>query len=232
MRSQRNLYESIAQNRILVRAHSITNRIREALKEVNHGCRCLDIGCGDGIFSSLIKANYQYIYGIDCSNTSAIQAKSNGISVILADIDEGFMPFTEDTFDLISCLDVIEHVFDPVKLLNEIHRVLLTHGTLIITTPNIRFIDFIKDLILNGQFPRTSHDKEGFDGGHIRYFTFKDLRDLLIKTGFYIEIERGYDNKNYRSLKIFLFKLIMRCYEKDMEKEFFCPGILIKAKKI
>ena len=103
---------------------------------------------------------------------------------------------------------------------------------LISTTPNIRFIDFIRKLLFLGEFPRTSHDESGYDGGHTHYFTFRDIRNLLTRVGFQIVQERGYDEKPYFSPKTLLFKLIMRFWEKELKKEFFCPGILFRAKKL
>ncbi len=226
-----NLYESIWQQKLKTAGRSPTNRVKEAIKELTPGYRALDIGCGEGLFGSLAKDHFRHICGIDCSRAALKTARSKGVDALVADLDERHLPFNDDSFDWISCLDVIEHVFEPEHLLHEIYRVLHHNGTLILTTPNIRFIDFINPLLLKGVFPKTSQDKAGYDGGHVHYFTFRDLRYLLSHEGFSIIKERGYDYKNYASLKILLFKMLMKFWEKDLQKEFFCPGILIKASK-
>lgn len=230
--SSKNLHESIWQEKIQSGKITLTNRVREALNSTDSGYRCLDIGCGDGIFGELVRDKYQYVYGIDFSDLALKNALSKGVSAVMADIDGVFIPFRNNTFDLISCLDVIEHIFDPEKILRESYRILRKNGTLILTTPNIRFIDFTRSLLFDGRFPRTSHDNGGYDGGHIHYFTCKDIRSLLRRTGFQTIEERGYDEKKYISLKVILFKMIMRFWERDIQKEFFCPGILFKAIKI
>jgi methionine biosynthesis protein MetW len=226
------LYEYIWKEKFDGGEDSLTNRIREALKEVDSGLRCIDIGCGDGMFCSLVRDRFSQVLGVDGSRISLGGAASKGIHVCLTDLDEGSLPFKDNVFDCVSCLDVIEHVFDPEKLVIEANRVLRRGGIFILTTPNIRFIDFVKRLLLDGQFPKTSQDEGSYDGGHIHYFTFRDIRELLLRNGFRIIKERGYDEKAYFSPKVLFFKLIVRVWEKDVNREFFCPGILFKALKI
>ncbi len=228
----KDLYEKIWKEKIELEDDFLVNRQREALKEIGSGHRFLDIGCGDGLFSSMVRRNYDHVYGIDGSATALQKMKTNGGGIpILADLDGGFLPIADKVMDLVSCLDVIEHVFDPEKLIAEVYRVLKKNGVFILTTPNIRFIDHIRSILIKGQFPKTSHDEFCYDGGHIHYFTFKDISKLLEKAGFKIKLEKGFDEKKYRSLKTLLFRVSIKLFEKDISKEFFCPGILFNAIK-
>ena len=226
------LYESIWQQKLKTAAWVPTNRLKEAAKELTPGDRALDIGCGEGLFGRLAKDHFRHISGIDCSISALKSARSEGVDAIMADLDEGHLPFSDDSFDWISCLDVIEHVFDPEHLLDEIYRVLQRNGTLILTTPNIRFIDFINPLLLKGVFPKTSQDRGSYDGGHLHYFTFRDIKKLISRAGFRVVRERGYDEKKYFSVKVAAFKMMMKWWEKEINKEFFCQGILVMATKI
>lgn len=210
----------------------VPNRIREAYKEIDSGRVCLDIGCGDNSFGLMACNNYKHIVGLDCSISAIKNANNEKFFNILTDFDKGNLPVRDNSIDLVTCLDVIEHVYNPEKLVQEANRVLVKNGILIITTPNIRFIDFIRSLIFEGKFPKTSQDEVGYDGGHIHYFTFADIRSLLKNKGFKIIKHRGYDRKNYLSIKVLFFKFLMKCWEKNLNREFFCPGILFKAKKI
>lgn len=230
--SRTDLYESIWETKLQKGEGSLTNRIRESFKEIDSGFKCLDVGCGDGLFGTLVRDRYRQVCGIDGSKRALKDAVSRGIQACLVDLDAGWLPFGDYVFDCISCLDVIEHVFDPEKLIEEISRILKRNGILILTTPNIRFIDFIRSLLFNGRFPRTSQDKGCYDGGHIHYFTFRDVRSLLVSSGFVIIKERGYDEKHYLSPKVLVFEIFMRFWERHLRKEFFCPGILFKAQKI
>ena len=227
-----NLYESIWQQKLKKAGRSPTNRVKEAIKELTPGYRALDIGCGEGLFGSLAKDHFRHICGIDCSPAALKAARSKGVDALVADLDERHLPFNDDSFDWISCLDVIEHVFEPEHLIHEICRVLHHNGTLILTTPNIRFIDFINPLLIKGVFPKTSQDSGSYDGGHLHYFTFRDIKKLLSKVGFTVVRERGYDEKKYFSAKVLAFKMMMKLWEKEINKEFFCQGILVTATKI
>ena len=65
---------------------------------------------------------------------------------------------------------------------------LVAGGVVVPTTPQIRYYGFILTRI-RGRFPRTSGDPEGYDGGHLHYFTFADVRGLLEETGTFGGIE-------------------------------------------
>jgi SAM-dependent methyltransferase len=230
--SSKNLYEKIWKEKIEQGYNTLVNRQREALKEIGSDHRFLDIGCGDGLFGFMVKSNYNYVYGIDGSETALRKMKNNGKGIpILANLDGCFLPVADRVMDLVTCLDVIEHVFDPKKLIKEAYRVLRINGVFILTTPNIRFIDHIRSILIKGRFPKTSQDEFCYDGGHINYFTFKDIRKLMEKIGFEIKLEKGFDEKKYRTIKTLLFRLFAKFFEKDSTKEFFCPGIFIKAVK-
>jgi SAM-dependent methyltransferase len=78
---------------------------------------------------------------------------------------------------------VIEHVFDPRFLLDEIARVLKPGGILLLDTPNIRYAKHLWSLLIGGRFPVTAGDDEDLrlahDGGHLHYFARRDIEVLL-----------------------------------------------------
>jgi methionine biosynthesis protein MetW len=191
----------------------------------------LDVGCGEGTFAKLAKNKFDHLYGIDLCFRALKSANNKNLQVVKGNLNKEGISFQNDTFDAVTCLDVIEHVFDPVALLSEINRVLRKNGVLILTTPNVRFIECVSLLLLKGQFPKTSNDHDTYNGGHINYFTFRDLRNLLKKSGFKLLHERGIAYRPYRSVKTIIFRYLMRLWETQVEKEFFCKGIIIKAEK-
>jgi SAM-dependent methyltransferase len=100
---------------------------------------------------------------------------------------------------------VIEHLIDPYHILAEIKRVLKTNGVfvLIIGAPNVAsFSNRIR--ILTGHRPRTSFDM-GWDGGHLLYFTPRDLKGLLAQYGFGV-VEK-YATGNLQFLRKLFFNL-------------------------
>jgi SAM-dependent methyltransferase len=92
-------------------------------------------------------------------------------------------------FDAVTCVAVIEHVFDPYFVANEIHRVLKDGGIFIAEVPNIAYLkQRIK--LLFGKLPITSSSYNwqeiGWDGGHLHYFTKTTFCGLLEECGFEI----------------------------------------------
>ena len=177
--------------------------------------RLLDVGCGAGNLAALIKDRCQEIYGVDISSEALRMAVKKGVKTTRVDLNVELLPFQNEWFDTVVCLDVIEHLLDPERLLEEAKRVLKPGGILIISFPNIRWWVHIASLAFFGKFPKTSTDPEAYDGGHLHYFTYKDMEVLLKKHGFKVTEKCGVPS----SLPLNLFM------------EFKSPGIVIKAKK-
>ncbi len=182
------------------------------LKLIDKGERLLDIGCGDDTLGYFAKNKYKEVYGVDISKEALKIAEKRGIIVKKVNLNEEKLPFENEYFDAVTCLDVIEHVFEPRDLIKEINRVLKRGGILIISTPNIRYWRHILSLIVRGRFPRTSGDDEFWDGDHIHYFTYKDIELLLNRYKMDVVVKSGVFGMNFF-------------------KEFLSPGIVIKAVK-
>src|SRR5881409_1795422 len=64
--------------------------------------RLLDIGCGDGGFSSLLgRVDGRTIVGVDVSHSALLKARWNGVPSIRSDIDKGDLPFRPMAFDAV-----------------------------------------------------------------------------------------------------------------------------------
>jgi methionine biosynthesis protein MetW len=170
-------------------------RFKEILQICNRlkGERLLDIGCGDGAFTVLLKEalNAKEAVGVEVAPEAIDTANARGINAIQLDIDEAPLPFGDAYFDVIYCGEVIEHLFNPDHLLEEIHRVLKPEGTCVITTPNLAGWPNRLALLLGYQpYPTAVSPKHegvgkllirGSEGqwGHIRVFTARALKELL-----------------------------------------------------
>lgn len=91
------------------------------------GKRGLDIGCRDGYWSDRLKTKGYFMTSLDL-NPQYIGAITHNA--------EDNLPFDNKSFDLVWCTEVIEHLHNPKRLLNEIDRVLKPDGQVILTTPN------------------------------------------------------------------------------------------------
>lgn len=100
----------------------------------------LEIGCGTGGFLVAAAGVFRTVVGLDISLPRLILAKkqleeASREAVLLAAYAE-CLPFAEQSFQLVVGSDVIEHVQDPLKVMREVHRVLVPGGAVFLATPN------------------------------------------------------------------------------------------------
>lgn len=184
--------------------------------------RLLDIGCGDGSFTVLLKEKLQAteVHGPEIAPKAVLAADKKGINAYLIDIDKRDLPYDDNYFDFIYCGEIIEHLFNPDHLLMEVYRVLKPGGTCIITTPNLASWANRLALILGYQPFATAVSLEqegtgkliikGEEGqrGHIRVFTVKALKDFLRNYKFKINCMLGCPVLGKSSSLKLLFNLI------------------------
>ena len=143
----------------------------------------LDVGCGRGTLGILLDNLDINLYGIDISRRALEEASKVYMNIDCINLNLENLPYEDNFFDIAVTLDVIEHVVDPIFFLSEIFRVLKGGGRLILSTPNILYEGYLKYMIKNRRFPKTSLDKFPYDGGHLHFFTYQDIFDLLNELG-------------------------------------------------
>ena len=90
----------------------------------------LDVGCGTAPYRTLF-AHTHYL-GIEVASSSAYGSAKGGADVLY---DGRCLPFADASVDNILCNQVLEHVFEPIAFLSELHRVLRPGGRLMMTVP-------------------------------------------------------------------------------------------------
>ena len=150
----------------------------------------LDIGCGGGGLLISLNKRYKFGYGVDLSPKVLSAAKRNikeqkirNVVIKKADIEDG-LPFKNMTFDAVTFLAVLEHLFDPIAALRETYRVMKKGGILYLEVPNVAWLPRRISLLL-GKRPRTSF-ASGWEGSHLQYFTYSELENLLKTVGYKI----------------------------------------------
>lgn len=102
----------------------------------------LDLGCGDGrlvpVWQSIVSGE---AYGLELSPKAVEVASRMFPSVNYTEGDATNTPYENDKFDIIICQEVIEHVEEQQKLIDECGRILKKGGYLILTTPNKYYFD-------------------------------------------------------------------------------------------
>lgn len=121
-----------------------SRKIIELLKIIPEGKSALEVGCGGGILTEEIARLGFSSAGIDPSeqsiNTASKHAFENGLKIeYLTGIGES-LPFSDCSFNIVFCCDVLEHVQDLPKVISEISRVLKPGGVFIYDTFNRTFL--------------------------------------------------------------------------------------------
>ncbi len=109
--------------------------VRVELERLNvpNGARVLDAGCGSGRTLPELEP-YGEVSGIELSPDAAEVARARGCGeVVIGRLEK--LPWDDETFDLITCLDVIEHTPDDRVTLRELRRVAKPGGWLLVTVP-------------------------------------------------------------------------------------------------
>jgi SAM-dependent methyltransferase len=129
----------------------------------------LDVGCGTGINYSVL-SKYGDTFSTDASEEALAFSKSRGTSGLARSHIES-LPFASSTFDIVTALDVLEHVDDDLKALGEILRVTGAGGVLVVTVPAYGFLWSEHDEALH----------------HRRRYAASELRNKLTNAGFEVE---------------------------------------------
>jgi O-antigen biosynthesis protein len=146
----------------------------------------LEIGCGAGATGMAIKQKYPdtlYI-GMELEGSAVAIAKTRLDRVIEADIektDPGQLGIERESLNLVICADVLEHLYDPWKVLDIVRHYLKPGGKIIASIPNVQNISLIFNLI-QGNW---TYEKYGLlDATHIRFFTLNEIFKLFRGTGY------------------------------------------------
>lgn len=127
------------------------------------------------------------IWALDSSKEAVEIAKKHNIKAEVYDVQKN-LPFADNMFDIVILKDILEHLVDPLAVLNEAKRVLKNNGYIVISIPNhfslwfrLRII-FGKNIIWKtiGGFDHTKYFDE-WDYMHIRFFTWKGIQKMLGK---------------------------------------------------
>jgi 2-polyprenyl-6-hydroxyphenyl methylase/3-demethylubiquinone-9 3-methyltransferase len=133
--------------------------------------RVLDVGCGGGILSEAMAARGARVRGLDASAALIGVARDHAREQALvieycATTVEAWRAHTQERYDAVVCMELIEHVPDPDALLGACAALLLPHGTLVVSTLNRTFAAWLGGVVIAeyvlGLLPRGTHDYRQF----------------------------------------------------------------------
>lgn len=150
--------------------------------DLNKGLKILDLGCGSGMHASCFTSLGYDVTGLD--NIEKIHF--DDFKYVNCDISKNKIPFNNNTFDVIFCKSVIEHILYPEEFLNNCMDVLKPGGKIIILTPDWQTqVEVFYD-----------------DPTHIHPYTKSSLHDVIKMNGFenvrvevFTQIPAAWDSK-------------------------------------
>ena len=130
------------------------------------GKTALDVGCGAGLLAEPLRRLGARVTGIDASPEVIAVARDHSTTVGLEiDYRTGDVQQLEGQFDLITCMEVIEHVADPAAFIRALANRLAANGLLIMSTPNATGLSKFLMITVGeglGRIPKGTHDFDKF----------------------------------------------------------------------
>ena len=163
---------------------SLVEKIRATLNTSNP--RILDVGCGTGANLKML-ADYGNAEGVDISPQAVEFCRERGLESVKLGAAEQ-LPYENDSFELVTALDVIEHLDDDVAGLREMRRVLRRDGRILLFVPAFMFLWGVQDDVSN----------------HRRRYTLPSLLKAVETAGFEVEWS------SYANVSFFLPVLVVR----------------------
>jgi len=142
-------------------------------QNIKKEAKILEIGCGRGIYTTLLARNNRNVVGIELSNREISVSKefvgkkqlTKNVTLIRADAQR--LPFKDDVFDFVLCSEVLEHLDDPSRGASELNRVLKRGKKAIVSMPNLisyfwmrlRVINELRNLLRDNKIEIDPHMK-------------------------------------------------------------------------
>jgi SAM-dependent methyltransferase len=120
-----------------------TKRLLSCCKDLPDNARIIDVGCGDGFHLSLLrqfgKPTWQ-LEGVDPSDLAVRAAERTGLTIHPGTLQS--LPLPKASYDLALMIATLEHVDDPVQVLESVRSLLRPGGRVVIVTDNTDTLDF------------------------------------------------------------------------------------------
>jgi SAM-dependent methyltransferase len=141
--------------------------------------RLLDVGCATGRFMAAAAGQGWDVHGVELNDDTASIARASGLDVTTGTLED--LPAPERPFEAVTMWDVIEHVPDPVSLLETGRRLLAPGGRLWLSTPNVDGIFPKASLRVADRVGAWPHPEPPY---HLSQFSEQTIRHTLSLAGF------------------------------------------------
>jgi 2-polyprenyl-3-methyl-5-hydroxy-6-metoxy-1,4-benzoquinol methylase len=135
--------------------------------------KILDVGCGTGLFlAEALKRGWE-VYGTEFTDKAIEICTKKNIRMHQGKLDPAWFP--DETFDIITSFEVLEHINNPVEEVRNINKILRTGGLFYFTTPNFNAVERF--------FLKSNYNVIGYPE-HLAYYTKHTVNYLLSGNGF------------------------------------------------
>ncbi len=153
---------------------------------IEAGADVLDLGASTGVLGRHLAARRCVVDGVEIDPATAAIGRGAYRSLVEADLETAELPvlFEGRRYDAVVCADVLEHLRDPGRILEQARQLLKPGGALLVSVPNIGYAGVVLGL-LSGEF---AYRPTGIlDSTHLRFFTRRSLIEFLAEHGFHAE---------------------------------------------
>ena len=187
--------------------------------------KVLEVGCGHGATLEWLKVirNSKKVVGVELFPDAALIAYDKLDMVIQGNIETIELPFEPDEFDMILCLDVLEHLVDPWAVIKRLTVLIKPGGSLISSIPNVKHHSVMLPLLFDGKWDYVQAGV--LDKTHIRFFTRKTAIELVESGG--LKVDEIYSTGREKQSK----SRIANILSFGIFKVFFETQYLIRATK-
>lgn len=237
----------------LDKSHTTTSAVRPAplahqaihdtvvgiLKELPRG-PLLDVPAGEGALAArLIDAGFE----VSCCDLYPEIFRLDGVDIHRGNLDAD-LPFSDRSFDYVTCLEGLEHIENPQQAMREFARMLKPGGHLIVSVPNILNIEERLKWLIHGYTShfkpisraaaerlRTEYDDRVEIAAHVNPIAYSELRYILEKNGF--EVLSAHRDKAKANAWLYwpvvaMIKLIARLTPKQKRSERWTDELVSK----
>ncbi len=161
----------------------IFNSLKQILdNNRNQSLMHLDLGCGNGFLTNKISKFFKETHGFDVSESGIEIAKRNSDqNTKFFQTNLNLENIKEDSYNVVTLIEVIEHVYDPENFLKLIKSKMKKDSKIIISTP---FHGYLKNLAISLMNKFDHHFDPLWLHGHIKFFSKKTLLKIMNKNGF------------------------------------------------
>lgn len=191
-------------------------RYRLAFKLIPNSSSVLDLGCNDGGFiDELRNRKHCVVAGVEIDPDAVTRAKQKGLDVVQGDLDSIDLANLDRRFDVVTIIDVLEHLRRPDLLLQKVQSI---SNTLVVHYGNACFWRNRIEILL-GKIPRRAPFKMGV---HFWYWSVQDFLRFLEENGWKMKEKRVFAK----------YPLLGLDCREDMFMGLFCWAIAAKMESM